>query len=1229
MVTVILSYEINSLIRNIIMNIKKKSPLAISLYLSNIPRSLQIYTFLFFMGLNSLQATTYHQSVHLKNDRISIRNLFKEIKLQLGYDVLWQASDFDDSQYVEFKERITSLSQIIKACQAVQKQNTSWSVVDKSIVITKVPDKRVYQDSLIYSGIITDENGKPMGGATIKISGSSKSTFTNSEGLFKIYARSKDILSITYVGYLIHDVTLSGVESGKSIIVKMIPGYNNLGEVSIVSTGYQDVPKERATGSFEVITKEQLQHSTDPNILRRLDGITTSMNFNNNLVPINSSTSFVSSADPSRSPLARLTIRGKNTLNPIQTSSENQSGRVLVVIDGIASPYPIDNVNPNDVESITVLKDAAAASIWGSRAANGVIVVKTKRGNYSQPLNISFNSNFNLTDKLNLFSKQRMSVTDFIDAQIFQFYASGTQVNPPTVSEAPMFISPVAEILGQVQNGALTGIEANSLINNLRTNDVRKDFDRYVLRKASTQTYSLGINGGGAKVAYQASFGYDKALDNSIASNNDRLTLNGNTSFKLLKTLEVSVGVNYTIRRTHSQAPENSLPASIGVPYYPYTRLTDESGVPVAIPYTYNQDFLDLLKSTYGTMIQDLSYNPLANVNDGYYKFNVTNLNFNLNAAYKISNALALSILYNYGTGTSTGSTLYKKNSFYVRNLITLYTDPSGNLAIPNQGILSNSENPNKNHSARTQLSYNKVLNNKHTIDAISGIELTQASSLFHSNRYYGYDSETLINDNQLDYRTQFQLLFSGLDGSFATVPYLPTVFTDTKVRTFSAYANGAYTFNGKYTFSGSIRKDMSSEFGFGTNKGGTPFYSFGLKWDLSKENFYPFSTFIPAMQFRTTFGYNGNVNPLISARQLIDYSFGLQNNNLFSASTNTLSATNPLLRPEKTGILNAGVDMAFKNNRVSVGLEYYDKRTTDLIASNFLDPSLGFSNFSYNTANIHAWGADISINSLNLTMRKFSWRSNFLFSYNRVKVSKLYSASAKTATDVVSGSPNYNEGADLSRLYAYKWAGLDPLSGLPRGFYNGQPILIDNASYLQVVRQPLSTAKYFGSSVPVYFGSIRNTLQYGIVSISANILYKLGYFFRRPNSDVVNYSALFNSILGNNTIQGAEFNRRWQRPGDETRTNVPGMSYPAKGLSDTFYAFSEKNVLKADHIRLQEINLGVSLGQTKWALKNPRLYANVTNLGILWRANRAELDPDVADYPNPKTYSLGLSANF
>jgi len=1194
-----------------------------------------------FCGLLKVNAVSYGQRLIMENNTSRIRDVFKAIKLQTGYDVLWQENTIELDKVIHLSSKITSMEAALKDCLA--NEDLHFKIEDNTIILIRKPVIISHngnivksQDSLVYKGNVRDEKGIAMPGATVRIKGTKKSTKTGDRGDFEIVASTKSILVITFLGYVDREITLSGRTSGVPMEINMSPGQNLLGEVNIVGTGFQELPKERATGSFEVITKEQLQHSSDPNLIKRLEGITTSMNFNNQLVSTNSADKRF--AVP---PLYNLTIRGKNTIN-VTNFEDNLSGVPLVVIDGIPNPYPIDQVNPNDVESITILKDAASASIWGSRAANGVIVIKTKRSSYNKPISISFNSNLNISEKFDLFYKKYMSTSDFVDALSYQYNRQYDPANPSAYLEdatslfTPQIpLSPVGELINQQKMGKITAEQLKTRLDELRSNDIRHDFDKYLLRGQSTQGYSLSIDGGSKRVSQRFSIGYDKTLNNTVNSDNSRIATQYSTSFNLIKNLDLTGNLSYNLAKTNDQATQNVLRATTGNGFYPFTKLADNDGNYLSIPYKYRESFLSLIKSNYGNKILDMTYAPLEDINQGYTKSSTQNINLNLGANYRLWDFLSTNVSYNFNYGYSDNTVLERQDSFYMRELINTYTSVAGDRNIPLGGQYSPTITKRRTQNVRGQLNFDKSWNGKHQLNAIAGVDLSEFYRLYRSDQYYGYDERSLLfNAYRINYTANLPFLWSDpfVGISNGRIPY-NYILNEIRNRTASLFSNAAYTYKNRYTISASVRKDMDSQFGIGTNKGGTPFYSIGGKWNTANEIFYRLD-WLPILQVRATYGYNGNTNPLISGLPVLAYSSTPSSlTGLFLAGTSdSQGISNSELRPEKTGVANIGLDFGTRNNRFGGSIEYYDKRTKDLLSEAIIDPSTGLRRAVINTANLHGRGFDINLNSLNIHTDMFRWNTSFLMSYNKVIVTKLFNNNAVVAGDIIASTGVFEQGKSINRIYAYKWAGLNPTTGDPRGVYNGQSVSIatggaGNNAFNNIYNAPTNTAIYFGSSVPVYFGSLRNSFSYGNFSIGFNLLYKFDYYFRRPPSDVVRYSQLFSS--SSNTLLGIEYNSRWTKPGDELLTNVPSLNYPASPSRDNFYYYSAINVLKADHVRLQEVNLSYIFTKKSWFLKNVRVYANVSNLGVVWRANKLGLDPDINDYPNPRTYAFGISTNF
>lgn len=1197
-----------------------------------------LYKFLHFMrlllvfvifGMLQASAAGYSQQLNLNKESITLKEIFKAIKQQTHYDVLWQKGQIDDSRRLKVNFFNASIDQVMNAC--LEGQGITYTIDDKSIVLRKatspLPSTSSRQDSVLFSGRVTDENNKPMPGVTVRIKYGTRTTFTSVSGEFRIYApKAQSVLQFSYVGYAITELPLKATTPNR-LNIRMLPATGTLSEVQVVSNGYQDLAKERATGSFEVVTAKQLEHSTDPNLLKRLEGITTSMNFNNNST-FNTTVSGTGTSTlyRNRSAVADLTIRGKNTLTASYLQF-NESGFPLVVIDGIASAYGIDQINPEDVESVTILKDAASASIWGSRAANGVLVVKTKRGNYTQPLNISLNTNFSFTEKPDLFYRQKMSTSDFIEAQRVRFLRDGSPLQDPATSgstQGQSLVSPVAEIMNDyLFRHVITEAQANAQLDALKGIDVRNDITKYLMRRPLTQNYSLGISGGNKSTAYRISAGYSKSQGNTLQSGTDRINLNYNGSMRPLKGLELNWTAGYGQQNKDFQGGNTFVGTETGQ-FQPYARLADENGTPLAIPKLYRPAFMEYLKTKYGSNLLDMTYKPLEEIKLGSLKGKVQTMNLLLNANYKFDPSLSASVSYSYNRLLNDEAIFSDKNSFFLRELSNRYRDPT-TLAygLPYGDILQPSRSTATGQTLRAQLNYNHTWN-RHALNAILGMDASDNYTYQSGNTYYGYDKDLLTSNNSVNQLTQYPMLY--VPGT-ALLPFNDPQIIDNRSRTLSSYTNAAYTYDNRYTVSGSLRRDGSNTYGVGENKSGTPFYSTGISWNIANEHFYHFDL-IPRLQLRGTFGYNGNSNPIISPKPLISFRTETVTG-LASAILPLNEATNKKLRPERTGVLNFGLDFGFKGGRLSGSFEYYIKNTKGLIATSLLDPTTGFASLRINNGDLRGNGIDLTLNSQNLQVGKFSWSTNFLLSSNRAKLTKLYTRSNPVAQSLMNES--YTVGYDLERLFAFRWGGLDPATGSSRGLLNGQPLVINNTQAGQnnlnlISNASPSTLRYMGSAVPVYFGSLRNSFSYGPMMLSINILYKLKYVTRRPRSDLAMYADL-NST--NPSLTGAEYARRWQQPGDELRTNVPSVSYPASGTVDYFYQMSDINVIKGDHIRLQEINLSWGTNLPGWGLKNVRLYANVTNLGILWRANKVGIDPDINDLPNPRGYSFGLSTNF
>lgn len=403
-------------------------------------------------------------------------------------------------------------------------------------------------------------------------------------------------------------------------------------------------------------------------------------------------------------------------------------------------------------------------------------------------------------------------------------------------------------------------------------------------------------------------------------------------------------------------------------------------------------------------------------------------------------------------------------------------------------------------------------------------------------------------------------------------------------------------------------------------NQKGIPLWSAGAAWNISDESFYHLK-WLPFLKLRTTYGFGGNVSHQVSALTTISY-----NPAAWQPITNTPYTTisnypNPNLQWEKVGMLNIGIDIGSRNGSLTGSIEYFQKNSMDILGGQALDPTLGTSFLTTNSANMKGHGLDIVINSRNIVSKNFRWETNFLFSSVKNKVTKyLYNV----FTDGYTSDGQYITpitGYDPYEIVSYKWAGLDS-QGNPLGYLDGKK----SSNYDSILNTPLKNQAINGSAIPHYFGSFRNSFSFRGLTLSVNVIYRLGYYFRRP---VLSYYALVNSGKGN-----AEYADRWEKAGDEKTTNVPAFVYPVNYQSDLLYQKADINVVKGDHIRLNDIRLSYELSQhtiKKLRLKRIEIFTYLSNLNVLiWKANKVGLDPEFsAGLKIPMNVSFGIKTDF
>lgn len=1032
----------------------------------------------------------------------------------------------------------------------------------------------------LIKGRVKGKDQLPLKGATVSITGSSKIAYSDQQGEFVLSADAKQVvLTLQYIGYKKVEKAIS--YPFQEITIQMEEEQQLLDEIVIVSTGYQQIAKERSTGSFVHIDNALLNRRISTDILSRIADLAPGLIFN------------------------RDKNAGENNISIRGTSTISANAQPLIVLDNFPFDGDLSQINPNDVENITILKDAAAASIWGARAGNGVIVITTKKGKFSQPLAVSVRANLSAGARPDQYYQSVMSSADFIDMERMLFNSNFYRSSELSVNKPAL--TPVVELLIAQRDNKIDLPTLEASLNELKGQDVRKDLDRYFYRNSSMQQYALNLNGGTEKQWYYVSGGYDRNLSNLVTNAYSRISLTANNNYRLLKNkLELNMGVFFTQTRSDNNHP-GTLKMTDIVNLYPYAKLADEQGNPLATVRSYRTAFVEGVENA---GLLNWTYKPLE---DLYLRDNVLN-----SSSYRISTGLKYSVLrglnaevlYQYNSNIDEGRDLQFAESYYSRTQVNRFTlaNPDGTLlrAVPQGAILDLEHSAIKAHNLRGQLSYQENWKNKHEVNAIAGAEIRTLDQYGNTHRLYGYDVLTGTSQvvNYVDPQKTYinPAVTANIINRDAEVG-----LTDHFI---SYYTNGAYTYLNKYTLSAGMRLDQSNLFGVNSNQKGVPLWNAGLSWKLSDESFYT-SGWLPYLRLRTTYGFNGNIDKSLSAYTTAGYLGGTTITRLPSARV--INPPNPELRWEKVSILNMGADFRFSPLRLSGSVEYYQKKGIDIIGSSPLPPSVGTNTFKGNTANTSGRGWDVSLHSINIDAA-FKWETNWLYSYNTEKVSKyLVSSSASAYVQNVTAPV---EGKPLYALYSYRSGGLDPLTGAPRGYLNGEL----STDALQVIQNTKpEDLVYNGSARPLHFGALRNTLSWKGLSLSANISYRLGYYFRRES---VKYSTVLAGTGGH-----GDFASRWQHPGDELNTNVPSLPAASNVNRDNLYTLSDVLIEKGDHIRLQDLAFAYDLRNPRFTklFKSVQFSLYLNNIGLLWKAGDSKIDPDFQIQLAPRTIAAGL----
>ncbi|MDD3034362.1 MAG: SusC/RagA family TonB-linked outer membrane protein [Bacteroidales bacterium] len=1154
---------------------------------------------------------------------VPLVTVIKEIQRQTPYAFVYNNSLINVNQKVSLVAKEDSITTVMN--RLVEGRDLNYMIIGKQITLSpkEFKNEKKTQDNgdripkKSISGTVLDENNKPLAWISIQNLTAKQGAFSNEKGEYTIPAKEGDKLLFTSVGMESKEITYSGKSARLDVNMKV----DDIALQDIVVTGYQTVSKKHATGSFGVVTAREIEKNPSINIMERLAGKVAGVNFdirNNN-----------------------ISIRGQNTYGA--------DSRPLIVVDGfplmeesdgtqklVKTPGTTDaasfsflsRINPNDIQSITFLKDAASASIWGSRAANGVIVIETKKGAVHGP-QISFTSSFGISSPSDMSKLRTMNSAEYVELEK-ELFEKGF-INDPAKWTTGYYTfntnkntSEALEWMFKVQRGTATEAERDAALAEISTRNNRNQIRDYLMQKSMNQQYNLSISGGGENSTYYISASTTK--DRPVFRSNDArsVSFTANMSSILFKNrLTLNTGISYNNTYSKSNISTSTALSTSEMGLRPYDMLVDEDNNKINQYIKFRPEVIDDLTSkgylpwTYNA-IDELNY---SNVTSGEDLVRI-----NASARLRIFNWLTYDVSGSYQTNIGEIITYNEKDSYTTRQLINEATSISsaGKLVygIPLGGVYKTTNRKAKDYSLRSQFNINKNWDKNNSLNIILGSELRESNSFGYSKTLYGFDDDTYMSQ-VVNPTTYYQTIYPWT----TYIGYNDGSITAPKKRYMSIYSNAIYTYKQRYSVSASVRYDDNSIQGAKAQERAKPFWSAGLSWNVKEEDFLKSLDIISNMNVRLTYGTGGTIPSTSGSYNTTVITIPGIMNGTNKTYASILSPANDRLSWETTGQFNAGLDLGLLDNRIIITFDAYSKKTNGILYNMPFNSTYGYSNIRYNAASLSNHGYDLGIIT-RITKDNFEWSSNLTFAYNTNKVTDSRFPKNSSAPQLV-GSSNPITSLPLDYLYVYRWGGLDDKGQSQILTKNGDILKsTDNATKLTA-----DDLKYAGRRIAPYSGGWTNEFSYKNLSLNIQMIYNIGHKFIK--SSVENYPTYtgYTGVIGTNE----DLAKRWKNPGDESVTNIPGLSN-INYNSISRYRFSDLLVRDASHIRLQQISLLYNIPYIflkKTLIKSVSVGLSVRNVGILWRKNKDGIDPlyvqlnNYSNLPPSKNFIFSINATF
>lgn len=1172
--------------------------------------------------LLQVSAAGFAQKLTFVRSNATLEQVFTEIEKQTGYKVLYSDQKVNDSQLLNAAFKNTSIEEVLKTC--LKNQPLTYKIDHKTIVIKEkqitILDRiSAYLAAISIEGkVVEAESGKPVYNVNVSLKGTNRSVTTDDKGRFTFNAVPENgVLVISSVGYVTQEISAS-----PAIFVKLLPAVQTLNDVT-VSTGYQSLKKGVTTGSFSVITAKDIEATPRVNLLEILEGKVPGVQFDlrRNTIQIRGVSAY--GAIP---PL--VVIDGFPSINQDLTNIPDKisvGGSVTYKNQASTSGNAIlSTFNPADIESITFLKDAAASAIWGARAANGVIVITTKKGrrgassiNFGAILSTSSPANFNnltsMTNRQYLDLEQELVDKNYILDPVVQGYRSAP------VSEGEQWM------LKAKMNPAYIP-QRDSALNVLANRNNRQQIKDYLLQRAVTQQYNLSFSGGGENGSYYVSGNYTKDRPVFRSNFGESYFLLSNTSNDFLnRRITLSTGINYNYSK--SQVNSAALQAlSIGqYGLAPYDLLVNSNGNKVYRTINYTDRVTDSLVRVRNLL--PWKYNAIDELNYNNTTESKNALRINASVRGVLTNWLDVTVSGQLQKGMQEQVVLQNADGYFMRDMINNSTNPSNQAvygrfnAVPKGGLYNSSNISRNDYGVRGQFNVNKSWGNDHHLDMIGGAEIREESAKGTTLQLYGYDEQlsTSVNVNSTATGT-YSTIFNTI-GRFSQPP--GTVYRSIR-RYLSYYSTATYAYKSKYYLTGSVRFDDINLLGVSRKARATPLWSSGFKWEASREDFLKNQDWINILSFRVTYGLSGN--PPGASPNYSTINVGLSDSYTQLPYATIANPANAKLGWEITRMLNGGFDATLFHNRLNVSFDVYQKRTSNIAMYLPINSTYGYSGLSYNAGDLAGNGLELNITGQLLRRKDWNINANFNFSYNTNKITD----SRFPVTVATVGVPVLTTGYPVDHFYVYRFAGLDNKG--QSQIYKADGTIIPS-SVPDVKAEDRISA---GRATAPYFGGFTPSIRYKNFNLLARATYYLGnkFLLSRINTSFYPVNGSTRGLISNNQLLAT----RWRNPGDEAFTNVPGIS-GANFYSLDRYMNSDINLRDGGYVRLQQVSLTYDIPQSMLKhmsfIKRISVGATVSNLGLLWVANKEGVDPSYqmtdiyTNLPPSRNYVFNLNLSL